>query len=83
MVIRFLMRYLANNEQLVQKLAESYPIRRAAQMAAYMYFRGKNIAQQQGLTEMTPEKFKSFVKLFKNNIREGIEDAKQELKKRK
>lgn len=83
MVLRFLMRYLANNEQLVQRLAESYPVRRAAQIAVSFYYRGKNVAEQQGLHELTPEKFKSFIGLFKRNLREGIEDAKQELKKRK
>ncbi|CAF0953976.1 unnamed protein product, partial [Didymodactylos carnosus] len=41
MVWRHLARYLANNEQLVNKLAESYPIRRAAQLTAYFYHSGR------------------------------------------
>lgn len=44
MVLRFLMRYLANNEQLVNRLAESYPIRRAAQWTIYLFSRTKAIS---------------------------------------
>jgi len=47
MALRMLLRYLANNEQLVQRLAESYPVRRAAQLTAYVFFRGKAIGEQQ------------------------------------
>ncbi|CAF5020697.1 unnamed protein product, partial [Rotaria socialis] len=32
---RSLIRYLSNNEELIRRLSESYPIRRAAQLAAY------------------------------------------------
>jgi len=46
MVLRIILRYLANNEQLVQRLAESYPIRRAAQLTAYVFFRGKAIGEE-------------------------------------
>ncbi|CAG2061541.1 unnamed protein product [Timema podura] len=44
MVLRFLFRYLANNEHLVSRLAESYPIRRAAQLAAYLFTVSKHAA---------------------------------------
>ncbi|XP_022088541.1 uncharacterized protein NCBP2-AS2 homolog [Acanthaster planci] len=35
MPLRFLLRYLANNEQLIEKLAESRVMRRIAQITAY------------------------------------------------
>jgi len=58
MVLRLLMRYLANNEQLIQRMAESYPMRRAAQMVVSLMYRTKSLAREQGLHEMTPERFK-------------------------
>lgn len=58
MVLRFLMRYFANNEQLVQKLSESYPVRRAAQIAISIFFRSKNLAEEHKLNQINPDKFK-------------------------
>lgn len=58
MVFRFLMRYLANNEQLINRMAESYPMRRAAQLVVSIMYRAKHIAEDKGLHEMTPERFK-------------------------
>lgn len=58
MVLRFLMRYLANNEQLIERLAESYPIRRAAQLAVSLMYRAKSAAEERGFNEMTPERFR-------------------------
>jgi len=58
MVLRLLMRYLANNEQLIQRMADSYPMRRAAQMVVSLMYRTKSLAREQGLHEMTPERFK-------------------------
>uniref|UniRef100_T1H7F5 Uncharacterized protein n=1 Tax=Megaselia scalaris TaxID=36166 RepID=T1H7F5_MEGSC len=57
MVLRILMRYLANNEHLVQRLSESYPVRRAAQIAVSVFYRGKILAEEKGLHELTPERF--------------------------
>ena len=39
---RSLLRYLSNNEELIRRLSESYPIRRAAQLTAYFYNAGKD-----------------------------------------
>lgn len=83
MVIGMILRYLANNEQLVQRMAESYPMRRAAQLLVAAFFKSKSIAEQRGLTELTPDKFKTFFKTFNNNLKQEIEGAKNELKKRK
>ncbi|CAL1547192.1 unnamed protein product [Lymnaea stagnalis] len=46
MPIRALLRYLLNNEQLIQKIADSYPIRRAAQLTAYFMHKGKEIGEE-------------------------------------
>ncbi|CAD6998637.1 uncharacterized protein NCBP2-AS2 homolog [Ceratitis capitata] len=82
MVFRFLLRYLANNEQLIQRMAESYPMRRAAQMVVSILYRTKNMAQERGIHDMTPERFKSFMALFKNNLKKEIEGVKDEIKKK-
>lgn len=77
------MRYLANNEHLVQRLSESYPVRRAAQIAVSVFYRGKILAEEKGLHELTPERFRSFLRSFKENVKQEIEGAKEELRKRK
>lgn len=45
MVLRYILRYLANNEQLINRIAESYPIRRAAQLTIYLFQRSKAIME--------------------------------------
>lgn len=65
MVIRFLLRYLSNNEHLVQKLSESYPMRRAAQLMVAAYYRTKVIADDSQLTKrLTPEQFRYFLTIY-------------------
>lgn len=83
MVLRLLMRYLANNEQLVQKLSESYPVRRAAQLLVAAFHQSKSFAAEKGLTELTPERFRNVVNSFKQNVKREIESAKEELNKKK
>lgn len=58
MVLRLILRYFANNEQLIQRMADSYPMRRAAQLVVALMYRSKSLAREQGLHEMTPERFK-------------------------
>lgn len=79
MPLRALLRYLANNEHLVQKIAESYPVRRAAQLAVSMFYKSK-----QKVGELDPQqvnRIMSFLKKLNENLREGIQDAKKQLKK--
>ncbi|XP_013113292.1 protein NCBP2AS2 homolog [Stomoxys calcitrans] len=83
MVFRILMRYLANNEQLINRMAESYPMRRAAQIVVSLMYKAKDIAYETKLHEMSPERFKSFMNLFKSNVKQEIEGVKEELKKKK
>lgn len=79
MPLRALLKYLANNERLVQRLAESYPVRRAAQLAISVFYRGK-----EKVSKMDPQKVNvllSFFRRFSQHLREGIEDAKKQIKK--
>uniref|UniRef100_L7M3F6 Uncharacterized protein n=1 Tax=Rhipicephalus pulchellus TaxID=72859 RepID=L7M3F6_RHIPC len=46
MALRVLLRYLLHNEQLIQRLADSYPFRRAAQLTAHVMLRGKALGQE-------------------------------------
>ncbi|XP_062544884.1 protein NCBP2AS2 homolog [Armigeres subalbatus] len=82
-MIRVILRYLANNEQLIQRLADSYPMRRAAQLLVSAYYRSRAIAQEQKLVEMTPEKFKQMMNAFQSNVKQELKAAKNDLKKRK
>lgn len=83
MVLGVILRYLANNEQLVQRLSESYPMRRAAQIAVAVFYRSKSVAEEHGLQNLTPERFRAFFRSFNDNLKKEIEGAKDEIKKRK
>jgi len=81
MVLRWIARYLLNNENLIQKLSESYPIRRAAQWAVYWYTRGRMIGQNNKYfkdesTNVT-ERFQSFKERFNNELRKEWKDKSQ------
>jgi len=45
MVWKFILRYFANNEKLIERMSESYPIRRAAQLTIYLFHRSKAIME--------------------------------------
>lgn len=77
MVLRYLLRYFSNNEQLVQRLSESYPIRRAAQILVAAFLRSKDAAAERGITELSPEKFRSLLQRFRTNLKEELEDIKK------
>lgn len=82
MPLRALLKYLANNERLVQKIAESYPVRRAAQMAVSMFYKSK--VKLGDMDKLNPEQVNriiSFLKKLNENLKEGIQDAKKQLKK--
>lgn len=82
MPLRFLFRYLANNEQLVQKIAESYPVRKAARFCVAMYYRTQNIARESlpPVDKIDASWLRSFLSRFKDNLSHGIKDAQQQLK---
>ncbi|XP_070577953.1 protein NCBP2AS2 homolog [Ptychodera flava] len=45
MVLRVLLRYLASHPELVDRLSETWVIRRLAQLTAYSYFKAKEIGE--------------------------------------
>lgn len=78
MVIRLLLRYLANNERLVQRLSESYPIQKAARLAVYLFNRGKGIAEEQDLKgKLESVRIREFIKKFSSNVKEEIRKVKE------
>lgn len=72
-------RYLASNERLVQRIAESYPVRRAAQLAVSVFYRSK--AKLADADPHRLDRLVAFYKRFAQNVKEGIEDAKKQVKK--
>lgn len=79
MVIRFILRYLANNDQLVQKLSESYPVQSTARLLVRLFNRTKSIAEEHDLKEkLSPERVKGFAKKFSNNVKEEYDQAKKQ-----
>lgn len=82
-MLRFLLSRLANNEKLLEKLSNSYVIRRAAQLTVAAFYKGKSIAHQQNIQNMTPDRFRSFITSFLNNLKQEIEAAKKQLNGKK
>lgn len=82
MPLRIILRYLANNEKLVEKLSDSYLMRRLAQMSVSVFYKAKSIAQEaseERIKDMSPQKFRSFLDKFQQNVKEEIEKAKNEI----
>lgn len=83
MPVRFLLRFLshfANNEQLVSRLAESRPIRRSAQLVAYLYHRSVALMQSGSIRQQT-NRMITFKDRFASELKTEIEAAKEKLKK--
>jgi len=78
MPIRALFRYLMNREHLVEKLAESYPMRRAAQWAAYFFLKGRAMGEER------LEKWRdSKLTLDDDALKKELNDALEKLRKRR
>uniref|UniRef100_A0ABD2XL12 Uncharacterized protein n=1 Tax=Trichogramma kaykai TaxID=54128 RepID=A0ABD2XL12_9HYME len=85
MVLRFLFRYFSNNEQLVNKLADSKPIRRAAQMVVYLLNRTSTLSGAHQLPRNSIEFGQQIVgaaKKFSNDFKKELKEAQDELKKK-
>jgi len=77
--------------QLVQRLSETWPIRRAARFTAYLYFKGK-LAVEDGLKKQVtqqsfgaPDKqfnFTRFKQKFQEELRKGVQEARDDIKRR-
>lgn len=79
-MIRFLLRFLANNDALVSKLAASRPMRRAAQLVVYCLAKTSTMSGTHKLPS-DPKEFamqlKNIAKKYANEIKTSIEDAKK------
>lgn len=83
MVLRLLIRILANNEQLVQKLSDSYPMRKAAQFVVRAFFQSKHIIEDVGLDKkLSPEEFRVAMRKIAQNLQGQIKDATDDIKRR-
>lgn len=78
MVLRFLFRYLANNEHIVSRLAESYPVRRAAQLVVYLFTRGQQAAAN---PQLRLRSFTARLQAELQDARKEMAEASKELKK--
>ena len=73
MVLKYLLTRLVNNPQVIEKLAESYPIRRAAQLTAYAIQKGKSTANEVGGSEVK-KRVNRFKEEFTKEIKEGFKE---------
>lgn len=89
------MRYLANNEQIIEKLSQSSIMRRAAQMTVYLTLKSKSIGQSslenlktsasvknlEDSTQQAITKFQSFAQRFADELKAGFEEMKKNKKR--
>lgn len=85
MVFRLIIKLLANNEHLIQRLSESYPMRRVAQITVRVMFTGKNLIEESRLHEkLTPEQFRALMRdisrTFQKQIKEAHENIQRKMK---
>ena len=88
-LIQLLFSHPSVGPKIIDKLADSWPIRRAAKLTAYFYLRGKHAieekAKEQGLNKMDQTDLKNimkndvqkFARTFRDEIQKGLEEAKQ------
>lgn len=81
MVFRFIIRYLVNNEQLINKLAESYPVRTAARLAVYLFTRTKSVVNKEiqygKLKDISLSDMKNLASKLENTLKTIKEDLKK------
>ncbi|XP_078580465.1 protein NCBP2AS2-like [Branchiostoma floridae x Branchiostoma japonicum] len=85
MPLRTLLRFLANHPQVVERLSETYVIRRLAQLTAYVITRGKirmedEVARLSKSSEGAVQKASSFKSTFMREIQEGMKEANKKIK---
>lgn len=85
MVFRLIIKLLSNNEHLIQRLSESYPMRKAAQLVVRVMFTGKHLIEENRLHEkLTPEQFRALFKdislSFQKQIKEVQENIQRKMK---
>ena len=64
--------------RLIQRLADSWPIRRAAKFTAYLYLRGKDAIEKEGLQDVAKRvNTGRFAQTFKDEMKKQFEEAKR------
>lgn len=85
MVLRLILRYLIHNEQLINRLAESYPIQRAAKLVVYFFTRSRSIVEKKidpsKLKEINLDQVKEFGKKIEENLKRIRDDVEKQAKK--
>ncbi|XP_027206646.2 protein NCBP2AS2 homolog [Penaeus vannamei] len=79
MVLRYLLSRILNNPEVIEKLSESYPIRRAAQITAYALQRGK-VAASEALDSEASKRLQQFRQDFTHEVKEGFKKIEEESK---
>lgn len=68
---------------MVEKLSDSYLMRRFAQICVSVFYRGKSIAQEvteDRFKDLNRDKLNSFLDKFQKNLKEEAEKAKESFK---
>lgn len=83
-MLRFLLRCLANSDQLVTKVAESRPMRRAAQLTVYLLTKTSSMSGTHKLPS-DPKEFaiqlKKIAEKYANDIKTSVENSSKQMKK--
>lgn len=82
MVLRYLLHRLINNPQVIEKLAESYPIRRAAQITAYALQQGKEAIKEAAESEVS-KRANRFKQDFTQEVKEGFKKISEQQRNQK
>ncbi|KOC70231.1 Uncharacterized protein WH47_08577 [Habropoda laboriosa] len=77
-ILRILLSYLMRNEQLINKLADSKPIRRSAQFVAYLILQSKTHGIPMPFNH---EKFIKGLRNFTQTYKEKLKEVKDDMKK--
>lgn len=73
MVLRYFLNRILNNHQVIDRLADWYPIRRAAKLTAYAIQRSKIVANEALETEVA-KKASNFQQKFSEELQAGFKD---------
>lgn len=79
MVLRYLLAKFLNNPQVIDRLADSYPIRRAAKLTAYAIQKTK-IAAEEAFESELAKKASNFQQNVKKEIHEGLKETTKKSK---
>lgn len=81
MVLRYFLSRILNNPQVIDRLSDWYPIRRAAKLTAYAIQRSK-IAANEALESEAGKKASSFQSKFTAEFQEGFKEISKKSEKK-